>query len=126
MAIPAARSCLLTLLASGAVLGPAANTVSGTSAAPIDQTRSCASQGYKALKDRSDTNNGAGNSPAVVNAANSSTLLVVPGNPALHLNTTTYVGMGRQIPICIMGLHDWTYVQITSPTTCVYPSEGMY
>ncbi len=115
MAIPAARSCLLTLLASGAVLGPAANTVSGTSAAPIDQTRSCASQGYKALKDRSDTNNGAGNSPAVVNAANSSTLLVVPGNPALHLNTTTYVGMGRQITVCIMGLHDWTYVQNHQP-----------
>jgi len=50
-----------------------------------------------------------------VNAANSSTLLVVPGNPALHLNTTTYVGMGRQITVCIMGLHDWTYVQNHQP-----------
>src|SRR5260370_36985783 len=110
MAITAARACLLTLLASDAVHGRAANTVSGTSAAPIDQTRSCASQGYKALKNRSDTNNGAGNSPAVVNAANSSTLLVVPGNPELYLNTTTYVGMVSQITVCITGLHDWTYV----------------
>ena len=115
MAIPAARLCLLTLLASGAVLGPAANTVSGTSAAPIDQTRSCASQVYKALKDRSDTNNGAGSAPVAGNAANSSTLLVVPGNPALHLNTTSYVRMGRQITVCIMGLHDWTYVQKHQP-----------
>jgi hypothetical protein len=102
MTIPAVRFWLLTLLASGAVVGPAANTVCGTSAAPIDQTQSCASQEYKARKDRTDQNN-------------SSTLLVVPGNEGPHLNTTTYVAMGKQITVCIMGLHDWTYVQNHQP-----------
>jgi len=115
MTIPAARLCLLTLLASGAVLGPAANTVSGTSAAPIDTTKSCASQEYNALKDRSDPTNGAGSAPVVVNTANRSSLLVVPGNAVSRLNTTTYVGMGDQITVCIMGLHDWTYVQNQHP-----------
>ena len=115
MAIPAARFWLLILLASGAVFGPAAKTVWGTSPAPIDQGQSCASQEYKALKDRSDANNGAGNSPLVVNAGNRSSLLVVPGNAALRLNTTTYVGMGQQLTVCVMGLHDWTYVQNHHP-----------
>ena len=115
MAISAARSWVLTLLASGVVLGPAATTISANSSAPIDKTQSCASQEYKELKDRSDPNNGATTSPLAVSPANRSTLLVVPGNKTLRLNTTTYVGMGRQITICIMGLHDWTYVQNQHP-----------
>jgi cell division protein FtsB len=115
MAIPAVRSWLLALLASAAVLGPAANTVSGNSPAPIDETQSCASQEYKELKGRSDPNSGPVNSPMAASVANRSTLLVVPGNKTLRLNTTTYVGMGKQITVCIMGLHDWIYVQNQHP-----------
>jgi hypothetical protein len=111
VAISTLRSWLLALLASGAALGPAADGISGTSPAPIDATQSCASNEYKEQKDRSDQNNVPVNSPVPPSTANRSTLLVVPGNKTLHLNTTTYVGMGNQITVCIMGLHDWIYVQ---------------
>jgi hypothetical protein len=90
-----------------AALGLAANPVSGASPAPIDKTQSCASQEYKQVEARSDPSNG---------AAGRSTLLVVPGNKPLRLNTSTFVGMGKQITVCIMGLHDWIYLQNQHPS----------
>ena len=43
--------------------------------------------------------------------------MVVPGNAEKRLNTTTFVGMGRQVTVCAMGLHDWIYVQKKNPSS---------
>jgi len=101
------RPWLIALLALSAAGSFAASTVSATSPAPIDKTQSCASQEYKQLDARSDPSSA---------PTSRQTLLVVPGNKTLRLNTTTYVGMGKQITVCILGLHDWIYVQNQHPS----------
>lgn len=114
--VPARGLWLPVSLAFLTVLGPGAGIGSCTSPAHIDETQSCASQEYKLQKDQSDHQPASG-PPPVAPALNRPTLLVVPGNKALHLDTSTYVGMGRQITVCIMGLHDWTYLQNQNPNT---------
>jgi hypothetical protein len=104
------------LLALVAILGPGANKASCKSPTHIDETQSCASQEYKDQKDQLDRQT-ISNPTTAVAAPNRSTLFVVPGNKDSHLNTTTYLGMGDQITVCIMGLHDWTYVENKQPNT---------
>jgi len=107
MAVSALRSWLVASLVLSAALCIATDTILANSPAPIDKTQSCASQEYKQLDARSD--------PVSVPVGRP-TLLVVPGNKTLRLNTASYVGMGRQITVCIMGLHDWIYVQNQHPS----------
>ena len=117
----ATRSFLLALLAIGAVLGPVACTASGNSPGPFDKSASCASKEYKDQSDReaalrpADASKTSAASASLATDRNNSTLMVVPGNAEKRLNTTTFVGMGRQITVCVMGLHDWIYVQKKSP-----------
>ncbi len=81
-------------------LVPGASKSSGTSPAHIDETRSCASQEYKDQKDQLERQATLNPTPAMAPLSRS-TLLVVPGNRDLRLNTTTYVGMGDQIDHCL-------------------------
>jgi hypothetical protein len=115
------RSFLLALLAIGAALGPAARTAIGNSPGPFDKTQSCASKEYQDQSDHeaalraSDASKAPAASTSAATDRNNSTLMVVPGNSEKRLNTTTFVGMGRQITVCVMGLHDWIYVQKKNP-----------
>jgi len=111
-------------LAIGAVLGPAAGTALCKSPDPFDKTESCASKEYKDESDRAaalhasePAKGAAAPSSPREDSRNNSTLMVVPGDKAVRLNTATYVVMGRQVTVCVMGLHDWIYVQKKNPDT---------
>jgi hypothetical protein len=114
--IPANGSFWPILVALIIALVPGASKSAATSPAHIDETHSCASQEYKDQKEQLVRQAISNPTPAVTTLS-TSTLLVVPGNKDSHLNTTTYVGMGDQITVCILGLHDWTYMQGQRPNT---------
>lgn len=114
---------LLALLAISTALGPAARTAIGNSQDHFDETQSCASKEYQDQSDReaalhagNASKTTAASTPVATDRRNP-TLMVVPGNSDKRLNTTTFVGMGRQVTVCVMGLHDWIYVQKKNPST---------
>lgn len=105
--ISAGCSWVPALVALFVGLGPAVAT-----ARSFDTTQSCAKLEYAAGPDT-------GNAPPVT--PGESTLKVVPGystpDHKLNLTTTTYIGMGRQVTVCIKGLHDWLYVPGHNPSS---------
>jgi len=115
------RSFLIALLTIGAVLGPAARLASGNSPGSFDKTKSCASKeyqeqsGHEVTLRATDADKAATASAPDTTDRNNSTLMVVSGNAEKRINTATFVGMGRQVTVCVMGLHDWIYVQKKNP-----------
>jgi len=103
---PARRFFVLGLLALGAMLGPAARTVAGTSPEAIKPLDSCAADDY--AKDQPV-------SPPDPDARKNSTLVVVAGNKQARLNTSTYVRLGEEVTVCVKGLRDWIWVQGNKP-----------
>ncbi len=101
------RSCVLVLLGLGAALGPAARVASATSPEAINPKDSCAADDYAKAKTTA---------PADAEARKNSTLVVVAGNKQTRLNTSTYVRLGEEVTVCIMGLHDWVWVQGNKPS----------
>jgi hypothetical protein len=77
---------------------------------PLDDNLSCASSEYAALKQQTMP---ASNNPT--DTSSSQSLVVVSGRPPI--NTTKDIKMGHALTVCVMGLHDWIYVQKKNPAT---------
>jgi hypothetical protein len=69
---------------------------------------SCASNEYKENAQQA----------ASSTAGDATVLMVVSGSvDNRHINTTQWIKMGRQVTVCIMGLHNWIYKNKGDPST---------
>ncbi|MFZ0797976.1 MAG: hypothetical protein WCA13_09720 [Terriglobales bacterium] len=81
--------------------------VSASIVPPPDPNSSCASAEYAAQKAGQTSSLASDDTPM---------LMVVAGSAERHLNTTQWIRMGREVTVCVMGLHNWIYKQKKNPS----------
>jgi hypothetical protein len=89
----------------------ASRAASPVATPPLDESASCASSEYAALKQQATTSTG----NTAAGASSTQTLVVVSGQRPI--NTTKDIKMGQALTVCVMGLYNWIYVQKKNPAT---------